>query len=138
MQQQQRRVVFDDDRNQTSVLNAPSYSRYAPVRPPVGPRISTTKDHYKWWKADPSPPFCELPTFSNYLIYPGRGRNFQTTTQAFFKGEPGFRPPMIKPRDDESLDLLGITSRGQSVRSFYEVECKHSHFLRVLDATDVP
>ena len=111
-----RRVVFDDEKNHPMTSqDIPVYSRHA-AHPPGGAaprtRISTTMDHYKWWNADPSPPFCELPTFSNYLLYPGRGRHLQTTTQAFFKGTPGSRPPMTIPRD-ESTDLLGlITSRG--------------------------
>jgi len=120
-------VVFDVEKNhQLTSPDVPTYSRYAvqpPRAAPYGTRISTTMDHYKWWNADPSPPFCEMPTFSNYLLYPGRGRHFQTTTQAFFKGTPGSRPPMTIPRD-ESTDLLGlITSRGHSSIKLIAIYC---------------
>jgi hypothetical protein len=105
-------VVEDNMDDIGSHTGLTSYSRHATavVRRPRGKFASktTSMDHYKWWNTEPSLPFSELPTFANYLIYPGRGRQLTTTSQATFRGEPAERSALIKPTESDIM-----TSRGR-------------------------
>ncbi len=90
---------------------------------------TTNKEFYKQWVSQPAMQFGELPSFTGSILYPGKGIQLETTTNATFRGKQGPRAELIKLAESQALVM-----DGKAVRLFmgtYSLMCMCSKFTKI-------